>query len=113
MVAEQQLQRMTAGRQLDDGLRLATAEMPVLTVRWDRQARGRQPGIDEQVVMTGPLHIDTRRGNAHAAQSELHQHRTGDLGAITWLYEINRGAVIAPCRAMKRGAQNCDKERAH
>ena len=52
-VCHQKLQRVSAGRQLDDRFRLATAEMQVLLVAGYRLIEWRQVGIDQQMMMPG------------------------------------------------------------
>ncbi len=60
MIAQDQLQGMTSGRQLDCQLSLSAAEMPMMRIRRQRlfKRRGRRH-IDEQVMMSGMRSVDS------------------------------------------------------
>src|SRR5262249_43953557 len=70
-IAQHQLKRVLAGRQLDTGLGLARAEMNMVLVLWNRLVRiQRFVHIDQQMMMTAVLKIVAGVGDAHSAQTE-------------------------------------------
>lgn len=93
VVAEQQLEGMGAGRELDRGLGLAAAEVADLPGLRQRQAHVDLGGVDQQVVVAGVRVIEAGGRHAHAAQAELHRHRRGHDGAVGGRDEVDRGAL--------------------
>ena len=93
LVGEQQLQGVFAGGSVECRLGLALAEVHDLVGGRQRRAevRGRI-GVDEQVMVAGVLELHARRGDAHALEAELHQHRGVHSGAVLRADDVDLGA---------------------
>ena len=81
LVAQEQLQRVLAGLELNFRLALAATEMKVVEVVGYRLVERWQLGIDQEMMMAGIFPIGARRREAHVLQSEIHgefrrQHRS-------------------------------------
>lgn len=85
-IADQHLERMGPGRQLDPRLGLAAAEMQVVLVIGDRLVQRRKVAVDDQVVVPGVVPADTRRSHPEV----LKTHPDPELSAI------DHGAVGRP-----------------
>jgi hypothetical protein len=93
-VAENELQRVLARRQLELYLGLAETEMPDRVRGWQGHIERRElVDVDEQVVMPRVRQIDTCRRDTHAAQAEPHGHRRGDGGAVSRRLEVDLSAL--------------------
>src|ERR1700760_2399597 len=64
-VAEQQLQRMSPGRERNLSFGLSCAKMQMIEVRRNRLAKWRQCGIHDQMVVPGIRLVDTGWRDAH------------------------------------------------
>src|SRR5436305_4064365 len=85
-VAQHQLERVVAGRQLDASLGLACSEMKMVLVLGDGFVGiERFVDIDQQMIMSAVLKIVPRMRYAHVAQTET-----------TPKSAFNRGAVLRP-----------------
>jgi len=80
-----------AGRQFEDDLRLAKAEMAVVIRRRDRKIDRRQLRVHDQMVVTRPFPFDTRWRNAHLAQPKTHGHGRGHGLSRSGRNEIDLG----------------------
>lgn len=76
MVADNQLQRVLTRCEFEGGLSLSAAEVTMMLVGGNRlTGRWQLIGVYQQVMVAGCGTFDAGRGNAHAAQSELHGDR--------------------------------------
>lgn len=64
-IAEDELQRVPARRQLQVYFRLTPAEVTMVFVGRDRSVECRHVCIDQQVMMTRSAHVDARRSDTH------------------------------------------------
>ena len=92
VVAQQELQRMVAGRQRDFRLGLGAAEMQMVEVARDLPIKCRKRRIDQQVMMSAVGLAGARRRQFHSGDAEFHRHLTLDRGAVRRLYQGNTGA---------------------
>ena len=88
-IAQQQLQRVPAGRERDLSFGLAGAKMQMVEVGGNCLAEWRQRGIDDQVVMTRIGLVDAGRRNAHADQAEADHGLERDVIPIVRLNEVD------------------------
>lgn len=110
VVAEEQLEGVGAGCELDRGLGLAAAEVADLLGLGQGQAHVDLGGVDQQVVVAGVRVVEAGGGHAHAAQAELHRHRRGHDGAVGRLDEVDRGALRGGL-ARQLGCGRCCEQR--
>ena len=77
MVAEQELQGVGPGGEIQLHLGLTATKMAMPVVSRNRLARGRHCiDIDQQMVMACRIPLDTCRGNAHVLQTKYHGNGT-------------------------------------
>ena len=93
VVGQQELQRVLSRGAGELGLRAAITEMDVVLVCRDRQAKGRQPGVNDQVVVAAARVLITRRQHLHALQAELQSDRIRNHLTIGRHYEKHLRAV--------------------
>jgi hypothetical protein len=97
-ISQYKLKGMLPGGQAHVSLSLASAEMQVCKVVWNRLIERRQLGIDQQMVMSGILSVGARRCYSHTAKPKMN----GGLGwqriAVLDVNEINGG----PWRGRRR-----------
>ena len=87
-VAEQDLQRVFAGRQRDRRLCLAGAVMQVIFVVRDRLVERRQVGVDQQMEMPAVGFGDAGGRDAHPRQPEMNGRGGRDRRAVLEIDEI-------------------------
>ena len=92
VVAQQELQRMVAGRQRDFRLGLGAAEMQMVEVARDLPVECRQRGIDQEVMMSAVGFVGSRRRQVHSGDAELYLHVTAYRGAVRGLHQGDAGA---------------------
>ncbi len=93
-IAEHELNRVLAGRQLDTSLGLARSEMKMRFVLCNRLIGIEWfAHIDEQMVMAGILIIIPRVGHAHVAKAEATPECSFDGSPIMRPYEIEQGIL--------------------
>src|SRR3984893_10380150 len=93
VVAEQQLQRVLAGRQSQRGLCLALAEVhDLLGSREGRAKFGRRVRVNQQVVMPRVVKLDACGGNTHSLQAKLHYKGARDFGTVLRADDVNLSA---------------------
>src|SRR3569832_2429749 len=68
-IAEQELQRVRAGRELQRGLGLTVAVVTMAVVFRDGLVQRRHVGVDEQVMMPGIRVVDAGGRDAHTTQA--------------------------------------------
>jgi hypothetical protein len=100
VVAEQELQRVPAGLEVDRHLGLTAAEVPVVRILRDRHVGRGHRCVDDQVVVARHRLIDTRGRNAHAPEPERHgdgarhertvRRRVGDTSRVFGITSDNR-----------------------
>ena len=84
MIANNQLQRMLARRQIEAGLGLAATKVHMVVVGRDRLTCRRQGvGVDQKVVVAGGFAFDPGRRDTHTFQAKLHGDRRADGSAVT------------------------------
>ena len=94
MIAKQHLQGVAARRQGELDLRLAAAEVAVLLVIRDRQGQiGGQTGIDEQVVVTRVVAVDTGRRDAPTLKALAELRGPDDVTFGIWCEVVSPGRV--------------------
>jgi hypothetical protein len=95
IVAEQELQRVGAGFQLQRDLGLTATEVSMLCILRDCELYVWKWRIDDQVVMAGILGFDARRGDPHSCEAELDRNRACDGIAVGRRDNFERG--LARC----------------
>ena len=79
LVAKQELQGVFSGREFHPGFRLAPSVVAVLLVGCDGQGHvGGQIGVDQEMMMAGPVFRYASRRDSHAAKPELDEDGAAD-----------------------------------
>ena len=93
-IAQDQLKRMLAGRQIYEGLRLPCPEMQMFLILWDRLVWIEWlVHIDQEMVMAAVGKIIARVGDPHVAQTEAAPERPLEGRSILGRDYVQKGVL--------------------
>ena len=92
MVSHDQLQRVRSRRKRQRRLGLSGPEMTVLIISRKRRHRIDRLLVDQQMMMSRILFLDTRRGYPHSDEAKFYGHRSAEHRTVLRFDKIHLGA---------------------